>query len=173
MQKTDLKQETEQLAACDSQGRRLSYPVLRNHSVPESVLLLGAIAFIENHDHQILVSRRANQKSQGGKWECPGGMVRFRESCFVAIQRELKEELGISVAPSNCEWLGNVFRSHQKIAVFHIRMDMDTAELILQNEEVTEARWLALEDFEAWMMAGKFADFSVWVPPLIQEILKG
>jgi|TARA_B110000858_G_scaffold132570_1_gene150811 8-oxo-dGTP diphosphatase len=41
----------------------------------------------------------------GGKdhslWEFPGGKVNPNETCFEAIYREIKEELGISIVPKN------------------------------------------------------------------------
>lgn len=49
-------------------------------------------------DHsRIFVTRRPEDRHQGGKWEFPGGKVDAGESPLAALHRELHEELGIEV----------------------------------------------------------------------------
>lgn len=60
-----------------------------------------AVGVIEQ-DGRILITRRAEELHQGGKWEFPGGKVEAGESVQEALARELEEELGIcpeSVSP--------------------------------------------------------------------------
>lgn len=56
-----------------------------------------AVGVILNSQQQVLVSQRAANTHQGGKWEFPGGKVEKGESVTAALSRELFEELGISV----------------------------------------------------------------------------
>ncbi len=51
-------------------------------------------ALIED-DGTFLICRRRLDQVHAGKWEFPGGKVEPGESAFIALQRELKEELGI------------------------------------------------------------------------------
>lgn len=48
-------------------------------------------------EDKILLCRRKAEKSLGGYWEFPGGKVEAYENEIQALQRELKEELSISV----------------------------------------------------------------------------
>ncbi|MEL7444898.1 MAG: (deoxy)nucleoside triphosphate pyrophosphohydrolase [Pseudomonadota bacterium] len=53
-----------------------------------------------------LMHRRPFEKHHGGLWEFPGGKVESPEMPTVALVRELKEELGISIDASGCVPIG-------------------------------------------------------------------
>ena len=54
-------------------------------------------AVIRDRKDKILIAQRPADKHQGSKWEFPGGKVEPNETVFQALQRELKEELGIQI----------------------------------------------------------------------------
>ena len=54
-------------------------------------------AVIRDQQEQILIAQRPADKHQGSKWEFPGGKVETNETVFQALQRELREELGIVI----------------------------------------------------------------------------
>ncbi len=54
-----------------------------------------AAAVIRNNANQVFISLRPDHVHQGGLWEFPGGKVEAGESRWQALQRELKEEVGI------------------------------------------------------------------------------
>lgn len=47
---------------------------------------------------QVLIARKAPNKSMAGKWEFPGGKVEEGENPEQALKRELREELGMEVS---------------------------------------------------------------------------
>lgn len=59
-----------------------------------------AVAVIRNPLNEILIAKRADHLHQGGLWEFPGGKVEAGENTFMALHRELQEELGISIQTS-------------------------------------------------------------------------
>ena len=85
------------------------------------------------HQGRILACQRAVEKSEGGRWEFPGGKVEAGESDHVALAREIEEELAMSVSPGvmvkmvahgkielwayECCWdgIGMEVREHQEI----------------------------------------------------------
>ena len=55
------------------------------------------LAAVIEKDQQTLLCRRPNHKRHGGLWEFPGGKVELGESDFLAVARELEEELKLVV----------------------------------------------------------------------------
>jgi len=58
------------------------------------------VGVIVNKNDEILISKRASHQHQGDKWEFPGGKVEKFETSQEALDRELKEELGIEIQSS-------------------------------------------------------------------------
>ncbi len=56
-------------------------------------VLVAAAVLIE--DGRVLLSQRRSGTHLAGKWEFPGGKVEAEEDPRAALQRELREELGI------------------------------------------------------------------------------
>lgn len=63
---------------------------------------IPVVAAVIRRDGRYLVCRRPSAKRHGGLWEFPGGKVHAEESLEQAVERELREELGLEtleVAP--------------------------------------------------------------------------
>ncbi|MEM0267815.1 MAG: NUDIX hydrolase [Candidatus Korarchaeum sp.] len=52
-----------------------------------------------NREGKVLLLRRAKSKRNGGRWEIPGGSLKYGESPRKGAIRELMEETGIKVSP--------------------------------------------------------------------------
>jgi 8-oxo-dGTP diphosphatase len=59
-----------------------------------------AVGVIGDSEGRVLISRRARDTHQGGLWEFPGGKLEPGEPLRQALERELREELGIRVLKS-------------------------------------------------------------------------
>ena len=62
------------------------------------VVVAGAL---RRSDGGILMHNRPANKHHGGLWEFPGGKVEEGETPRMALRRELKEELGITIEPDD------------------------------------------------------------------------
>ena len=60
------------------------------------LLIVAACALIDA-DGRVLIAERPEGKAMAGYWEFPGGKVEVGETHFQALQRELIEELGITI----------------------------------------------------------------------------
>jgi 8-oxo-dGTP diphosphatase len=57
-------------------------------------------AVIERSDRRLLIGQRRRNDTSPLKWEFPGGKVRRGESPETALERELQEELGVTLVKS-------------------------------------------------------------------------
>ncbi|MCB2211233.1 8-oxo-dGTP diphosphatase MutT [bacterium] len=60
--------------------------------------ILVAAGLIWRDDGMILISQRPQGGSHAGCWELPGGKVESGETVAQALEREIREELGVEVA---------------------------------------------------------------------------
>lgn len=84
------------------------------------LVLVSACALVDL-DGRVLIAQRPADKNLGGLWEFPGGKMEPGESPEVALIRELREELAISVNALHLEPFA--FASHS-YADFHLLMPL-------------------------------------------------
>ncbi len=65
-----------------------------------SIHVAVGVIFDNQQADQILIAKRPQHLHQGGLWEFPGGKVAAGETVDQALERELFEELGITVTQS-------------------------------------------------------------------------
>jgi mutator protein MutT len=58
---------------------------------------IRVVASVIKRNGKLLICQRPAHKRHGSLWEFPGGKIEPNESDFEAVERELKEELGVRV----------------------------------------------------------------------------
>jgi 8-oxo-dGTP diphosphatase len=66
------------------------------HSGGRVTAMIRVVAGIIERDGRVLICRRRTDAILGGKWEFPGGKMRPSETPRQALDRELREELGVA-----------------------------------------------------------------------------
>ena len=81
-------------------GRAIS-PTITSRSMPNTAVkskpLQVVAAVIRGADGKILLAKRPQHISQGGKWEFPGGKIKAGETPEECLKREIKEELDLDI----------------------------------------------------------------------------
>ena len=107
-----------------------------------------AVAVIKNIDGQYLIAKRPQLAHQGGLWEFPGGKVEKSESVFQALQRELFEEVGISITKATPLIRIPHHYSDKSVLLDVWLVENFTGEAFAKEEQ--EVRWVAKDDFSLY-----------------------
>lgn len=60
-------------------------------------MIVDVVAAIIRHEGKILITRRFDHVHLPGFWEFPGGKVEKNEPFHTALEREIREELGVTI----------------------------------------------------------------------------
>jgi 8-oxo-dGTP diphosphatase len=98
--------------------------------------MIRVVAAIIERDRRVLICRRPAGKAFAGKWEFPGGKMRPSETPRQALERELREELGVAAR------IGNVI---QTVRHHYAEMNAAVQVVFLSGAVEGSARNLAFE----------------------------
>jgi 8-oxo-dGTP diphosphatase len=121
--------------------------------------LIPVLAAVISRGDSYLVCRRPVQKRHGGLWEFPGGKLEAGETWLDAAQRELAEELGLTVESVS----EPVFAVHDAGSVFVITFVPVIAAGEPQPLEHAELRWARLAELPGLDFAPSDRQFVDWL----------
>ena len=118
-------------------------------------------AWIKDYKSNYLISRRAENKSFGGMWECTGGGVIFGETSIEAAVRETKEEVGLLLKPENGRFLTSYFFEdiHAICDVWLFHQEVELNNLVLQENETSSVKLVSLDVLIDMFNNGEFLSF--------------
>ena len=126
--------------------------------------------WIVTPDGRLLVQRRSVRKeNHGGLWDVSAaGHVSAGEGVIETAIRETQEELGLEIRQDELNPVGITRESHvlnggsyidnEVHEVFIVRRDVDLASLVLQPEEVDDARLMTPDELRALLARGEAVD---------------
>lgn len=168
---------TEELLQCfDNQGDPTeARPKSEVKKQPHRWWHATASTWLVNDRCQIMCSKRAESNlGNPGKWQTYfGGHVSAGQSFLEAAQRELREETGID-KPIIDFFLVQERRSEEIKMIllnFAVRFNGEASDLSFQDGEITEAKWMDMEDY--WREKEKKPDsWCNRCTPAQQEIIR-
>lgn len=119
--------------------RHIAFMDFKKQSIKTSV-----VACIIDEKDRVLLTRRCIEPFYG-QWVMPGGKVDHGEPLLKALHREVREEVGLEV---HVDGLLDVYEhvalgdNNDHYVILYYRAHPLTAELLLNNQEVTEADWV-------------------------------
>lgn len=142
----------------DNKKRRLNKTIIRGEGKLELGEYTSAVhVWIMNSNGEFLIQKRSNTMAKHpGKWECPGGAIDAGETSLDGARREVKEELGFNVSIDKIEFLLSYKREHLFVDVWLVKDDININKLVLQEEEVAEAKLVSLQEISNLIKNGEF-----------------
>ncbi|MFA6386523.1 MAG: NUDIX domain-containing protein [Candidatus Paceibacterota bacterium] len=116
-----------------------------------------------NSKGEILLQHRSKEKiNHPDMWDISvAGHISSGESAEVGALREIKEEIGIDVLPSQFEVVGEVvvhrvlnngtYFDNEFNSIYLIKKDFNIEDIKMQESEVEDMRWLPIEEFKKWI----------------------
>ena len=126
-------------------------------------LRINVVAAIIINKNRILIGKRKDEDIGGGKWEFPGGKIEIGETNSEALERELYEELGISVK------IGKELMNYEhmfKTTIYNISfMEIIDYDGEIRNNAHSEIKWVKFSNLPEY-------DFISGDDRFIQSLIK-
>lgn len=129
-------------------GLRSGETVPRGTKLDGDKYLFGVSVWIVNSKGEYLmqkVSQEKRSKDYPDTYEMIGGAVSAGQTIIESAKREVREELGLEVLDEDVEYMG---RMNKSANIFLIKHDYDIKTVKIQKEEVSELKWVTVEEIE-------------------------
>ncbi|MCD4781883.1 MAG: NUDIX domain-containing protein [Candidatus Omnitrophica bacterium] len=111
-------------------------------------------------DLYLLLQRSATSKNHPGYWEFPGGKIDPGESFDVALEREIKEETGLTVSLIKVMGSAESEIIDRRIAYIIMQADVEGPSDIQLSEEHDDFKWVAKKDIDDFNLCPQFIAFA-------------
>lgn len=153
--------KTEQFDLYTKDRLPLNQTMNRGESTPDGCCRLVVHVCIFNSSGEMLIQQRQPfKKGWSNMWDisCGGGVVSGEDS-RTAAEREVAEELGVSISLEDVRPVLTIHFDEGFDDIYVITKDMQLSEICLQTEEVQAVKWASLEEIVAMIDSGKFIPY--------------
>lgn len=119
----------------------------------------GLVVCVWVYDGQgnILLTRRAPEKSYPGTWENSGGAAKAGETSRTAIARELFEETGIRAAEDEFELIDSSRDRSAFYDFYCLKRYVPLEKIVLLPGETDDAQWVTFQDIHEMIRNGQIS----------------
>lgn len=155
----------------DGAGQATGETHLRGAKVPTGMFHKVVHIWIQNTKGELLMQKRSDTVDNcPGEWATTGGSVQAGEDELTSSVRELSEELGITVQPSELMHLLTIRRKDAFCYIYLLQKDIAIEALTLQESEVAEAQWMTKETIEKMVTERTMHKYVYW--EMLESYLK-
>ena len=130
----------------DADRNSLGRTIKRGDAFAEGEFYVCCEVWVQNSEGKLLMTQRHPDKKAGGLWEFTGGGVLAGETTKQAAVRELEEELGVTAEEIDLSLLDVYQHKNYFMDIYVVKKDVEPATLVLQPEEVVDAKWVSHEE---------------------------
>lgn len=113
---------------------------------------VGCGAMIFNDEGKVFISKRGKKaRNESGKWDFPGGGVKFGEKCEDAVKREIKEEHDIDVEVVEfLEVVSHIIPEEKQhwVSPSYVAKLVSGEAKIMEPEKCDEIRWVNISEID-------------------------
>lgn len=159
----------------DSERRPLEETAVRGEPLPEGARHIVVNICVFNARGEMLIQRRHPDKIGFPHfWDLSaGGSALAGETSAEAAERELFEELGLRASFSRQAPVLTMTSADCFYDIFFADIDVEPDELVLQAEEVVDARWATLPEILSMTDRGEFIPYRRPLLELLFEAHRG
>lgn len=132
----------------DSNRNRTGRTHLRGTRWGKGEYGLVVCVWVADGKGNILLTRRAPEKTFAGTWENSGGAAQAGESSRQAIARELFEETGIRAAQEEFHMIGSGTERNTHYDYYTLRRYVPLEDVVLLPGETDDAKWVSFAEAE-------------------------
>lgn len=134
--------------------------IIRGNKTPDGFYrLVVHICIFNNKGKMLIQQRQPFKKGWSNMWDVSvGGSAVSGDTSLSAAIREVREELGIKLAPPQLRRFITIEDNSVFDDWYAVNLDIDLAELNLQYEEVQDAKWADIDEIKAMI------DKEIFIP---------
>lgn len=116
--------------------------------IPQGLYHLAVEVWVKTADGLLLLTKRQKGRKRELQWEPTCGSAILGETSQKTAQRELQEEIGITVPLSEIELFGRIKVENCLVDVYAVKLPLPASEikLTLQEEEVADSRFVEIDE---------------------------
>jgi len=124
---------------------------------PYALSVKGVV--LDARGHCLLLRRSQISKANAGKWEFPGGKLDPNERVDEALQREVREETGLTIAVQRVAGAAESEMTERKIAYLILEV-LAMTDVVTLSEEHDQFMWVAPEQLAEVELSAQFLPFA-------------
>jgi len=113
---------------------------------------VGSGAMIFNSEGRVFIAKRGSKaRDERGKWDFPGGGVRFGEKCADAVKREIKEEHDFEIEVIELlEVVNHILKEEGQhwVSPSFVAKYVSGEPKIIEPEKCEEIKWVELKEIQ-------------------------
>lgn len=143
----------------DENGNKTGKIFERGKPFPEGYYHLGVDVWIVNAKNEILLQKRSpNKRNSPNVWAMTGGSNLKGETSLQTIEREVKEELGITLNVQDLQLMTHYKTGNVWLDEYFVRQEVDLKDIVMQPEEVCDVKWATYEEVQTFVEKGEFIE---------------